>query len=172
MFLRHFHEHPAKSLLCYFLNLRCYENLDVTVMWMCLILIQGSCAMHGTMGHGTMVEDHSGLVLDWAFSVGAILSPMRHTGSWGMGEKNFVAQTVNNLPAMQETQVWPLGQEDFLEKRMTIHSSIPAWRIPGIEEPDGLQSWSHRESDMTEQPTHKKQRRLQYTHRYTVYLRC
>ena len=47
---------------------------------------------------------------------------------------------VKNLPAMQETQVRPLGWEDPLEKRMTTHSSILAWRIPWAEEPGGLQS--------------------------------
>ena len=44
---------------------------------------------------------------------------------------------------MQETQemhVQSLGWEDPLEKEMAIHSSIPAWRIPWTEEPDGLQS--------------------------------
>ena len=50
-----------------------------------------------------------------------------------------VAQMVKNLPAMQETWVRSLGQEDPLEKEMAIHSSILAWRIPWIEEPDGLQ---------------------------------
>ena len=48
--------------------------------------------------------------------------------------------TVKNLPAMQETQVWSLGQEDPLEKGMTTHSSILAWRIPWTEDPGGLQS--------------------------------
>ena len=51
-----------------------------------------------------------------------------------------MARTVKNLPAMQETQVWFLGQEDPLEKGMAIHSSILAWRVPWTEEPDGLQS--------------------------------
>ena len=46
-----------------------------------------------------------------------------------------MAQTVKNLPAMQETQVHPLGQEDPLEKGMTIHSSSLAWRILWTEEP-------------------------------------
>ena len=41
----------------------------------------------------------------------------------------MVAQTVKNLPAMQETQVGSLGQEDPLEKEMATHSSILAWRI-------------------------------------------
>ena len=53
---------------------------------------------------------------------------------------SLAAQTGKNLPAMQETQVQSLGQEDPLEKGMTTHSSIPAWRIPWTEEPGGLQS--------------------------------
>ena len=47
---------------------------------------------------------------------------------------------VKNLPAMQETQVPSLGQEDPLEKEMATHSSILAWRILWTEEPGGLQS--------------------------------
>jgi len=45
-----------------------------------------------------------------------------------------------NLPAMQETWIQSLGLEDPLEKGMTTHSSIIAWRITWIEEPGGL--WS------------------------------
>ena len=52
---------------------------------------------------------------------------------------SLVAQMVKNLPAIQETQVQSLGQEDPLEKGMATHSSI-AWRIPWTEEPGGLQS--------------------------------
>ena len=56
-----------------------------------------------------------------------------------------VAQTLKNLPAMQETQVRFLDWEDPLEKGMAIHSSIFAWRIPWTEEPGGPQSvGSHR----------------------------
>ena len=47
---------------------------------------------------------------------------------------------VKNLPAMQETQVRYLGQEDFLEKKTATHSIILAWRIPWTEEPGELQS--------------------------------
>ena len=47
---------------------------------------------------------------------------------------------VQNQPAMQETQVRSLGQEDSLEKGMAIHSSILAWRISWKEEPRGIQS--------------------------------
>ena len=50
----------------------------------------------------------------------------------------MVAQTVKNLPAMQETQVRSLIWEDALEKEMATQSSILAWRIPWTEEPGGL----------------------------------
>ena len=49
-----------------------------------------------------------------------------------------VAQTIKNLPAMQETWVQSLRQEDPLEKGMAIHSSILVWRILWTEEPGGL----------------------------------
>ena len=52
---------------------------------------------------------------------------------------SLVAQTVKNLPAMQETWVQFLGFEDPLEEDMATHSSILAWRIPWTEEPGWLQ---------------------------------
>ena len=51
-----------------------------------------------------------------------------------------MAQTVKNLPTMQETQVQSLAWEDPLEKEMATYSSILVWRIPWTEEPDRLQS--------------------------------
>ena len=51
-----------------------------------------------------------------------------------------MAQTVKNLPAIQETQVQSLGQQDPLEGEMATHSRILAWKIPWTEEPGGLQS--------------------------------
>ena len=58
---------------------------------------------------------------------------------------------VKNLPAMQETWVQSLGQEDPLEQEMATHSGILAWEIPRTEEPGGLQSIGNRkESDMNE----------------------
>ena len=53
---------------------------------------------------------------------------------------SLVAQTVNYLPAEQETQIQPLGHKDPLEKGMATHSSILAWRIPRTEESGRLQS--------------------------------
>ena len=62
------------------------------------------------------------------------------TTEWLHFKVSLVAQTVKRLPAMWETQVRFLGQEDPLEKEMAIHSNILAWRIPWTEEPGGLQS--------------------------------
>ena len=53
---------------------------------------------------------------------------------------SLVAQRLKRLPAMWETWVRSLGQEDPLEKEMATHSSILAWTIPWTEEPGGLQS--------------------------------
>ena len=61
---------------------------------------------------------------------------------------------VKNLPAIQETQVWSLSQEDALEEEMAPHSSILAWEIPWREEPGRLQSLGSKESYMTEPPPH------------------
>ena len=56
--------------------------------------------------------------------------------SWAL----LMAQTVKNLPPMQETWIQSLCQEDPLEKGIATHSSILAWEIPWTEEPGGLQS--------------------------------
>ena len=61
----------------------------------------------------------------------------------------LIVQLVKNLPAMQETWVRFLGQEDPLEKEMATHSNILAWRIPWTEEPGRLQSMGLQESDTT-----------------------
>ena len=52
-------------------------------------------------------------------------------------------------PAVQETQVQSLGQEDPQEKEMATHSSIHAWEMPWTEEPGGLQFMRWQELDMT-----------------------
>ena len=59
----------------------------------------------------------------------------------GRGKANsLVTQTVKSLPAVWETQVQSLGQEDLLEKEMETHSSILRQKIPWMEEPGRLQS--------------------------------
>ena len=63
---------------------------------------------------------------------------------------SLVAQTVKrSLPAMRETRVRFLGQEDPLKKKMAIHSSILAWKVPWTEEPDRHCPWGRKESDTT-----------------------
>ena len=57
-----------------------------------------------------------------------------------MAEASLVAQMVKHLPAMREAWVWSLGLEDPLEKELSTHSSIFAWKIPWTEEPGRLQS--------------------------------
>ena len=61
-----------------------------------------------------------------------------------------MVQRLKRLPAMWETWVRSLGQEDPLEKEMATHSSILPWRIPWTEELGGLQSMGRKESDTTE----------------------
>ena len=63
---------------------------------------------------------------------------------------SLMAQTVKHLPAMRETWVRSLGQEDPQEKEMATHSSTLAWKIPWTEEPRGLHPWDCKESDTTE----------------------
>ena len=64
-----------------------------------------------------------------------------------------MAPMVKNLPTTQETWVQSLGREDPLEKGTATNTSILAWRIPWTEEPGGLLSMCHKESDTTEQLT-------------------
>ena len=56
---------------------------------------------------------------------------------------------VKNPPAMQETQVWFLGQEDPLEKEMATYSSILVWRFLETEDPTGYSPWDSKSWDMT-----------------------
>ena len=78
----------------------------------------------------------------------------------------ILAQMVKHTPAMQETEVQSLDQEDPLEKEMATHSSILAWRIPCTEEPGGLQSMELQKvghDRATNTHTHK------HTHGFWVY---
>ena len=61
-----------------------------------------------------------------------------------------MAQMMKSLPAMQETQVRPLGRKDALEKEMATHSSTLAWRIHGQRSLVGYSPRGHKELDMTE----------------------
>ena len=73
-------------------------------------------------------------------------SELRRTINWA----SPVAQMVKNPPAMQEIGIWSPGQEEPLEKEMTVHSGILAWEISWTEELGGLQPMGSKELDMTE----------------------
>ena len=62
----------------------------------------------------------------------------------------MVTQKEKNLPAMQETRVRRLGQEDPLEKEVATHSNILVWKIHGWRSLAGYSPWGRKESDMTE----------------------
>ena len=57
---------------------------------------------------------------------------------------------VKHPPTIRETWIQSLGWEDLLEKEMTTHSSILAWKIPLMEELVGYSPWGHKELDTTE----------------------
>ena len=64
---------------------------------------------------------------------------------------SLMAQTITDLPAMQETWVLSLGQEDSLKEGMASHSSIVAWRIPMDRGAwQAASPWGHKELDRTE----------------------
>ena len=70
----------------------------------------------------------------------------------GQSKTSLVALTVKRLPTMRETRVQSLGWEDLLEKEMATHSSILAWKIPWMVEPDRLHTvHAVAESHTTEQ---------------------
>ena len=80
-----------------------------------------------------------------------------------------MAQMVNSLPAMQETQVRSLGRESPMEEKMATHSRSFAWKIPWIEEPGGLQSMGSQRIGhdwMTSTFSGVKQSEISYTYAY------
>ena len=83
---------------------------------------------------------HPGVIVKFGLGVqnetGQRLTEFCQQNAWA----SLMAQRLKRLPAMWETWVQSLGQEDTLEKEMATHSSILAWRIPWTEEPEGLQS--------------------------------
>ena len=79
------------------------------------------------------------------------------------GQKGFraslVAETVKNLPVMQEMLIRSLGWEDPLEKEMATHSSILAWRIHEYRRLAGYSPWGHQELDITERLSRQTDKR-------------
>ena len=83
---------------------------------------------------------------------------------------SLVAQMVKHLPAMQETWVQSLGQEDPLEKEMATHSSILAWEFHGQRSLAAYSPWGHKELDMTEWLTHTHTHARTHTGHYILVL--
>ena len=85
------------------------------------------------------------LLQDYQVSLGSLMGPPSLDN---LGDCKSLAQMLKNPPAMQETWVTSLGQEDPLEEEMATHSSIPAWRIPWTEELGS--PWGFQVLDMTQ----------------------
>ena len=115
-----------------------------------------------------------GLFLKWLkWTCGVVLLSIMETVLWGFPG----GSDIKNLPAIQETQVQSLGQEDLLEKGMATHSSILAWRIPWTEEHHGLQSMGLqriRHDWLTHTQTHTHtfflSLSVSHTHAHTLFL--
>ena len=115
----------------------------------CHFLLQGIFLTQGS-------NSHLLCLLHWQ----ADFLPLHHLGSISMIDYLFllcsihctslVAQMVKCLPAMQETWVRSLGQEDPLEKEMATHSSTLAGKSHGQRRLAGYSPWGHKESDMIE----------------------
>ena len=96
------------------------------------LVVDSSCSLENTSGH----IDVQPVWIRTGVSSAAVHPHCLVLVSY---RDSLVAQLVNNLPAMQETQVLCLGWGDPLEKEITTHSSILAWEMPWKEEPDSLQ---------------------------------
>ena len=106
-----------------------------TLDCLCWFYIQNSVWLLKTMG--IYVNNISKIKRKWSISHSVEnLKDCLSLKLWA----SLVVQKLKHLPAMWETQVWSLGQEDPLEKEMATPSSILAWRIPWTEEPGRLQS--------------------------------
>ena len=90
-----------------------------------------------------VARNSHGQIFVWTsvlISLGCIFQSGITSGITRNSRLSLVAQMIKNLPAIQETWVPSLDQEDSPGKGMPTHSSILAWRIPQMEEPGGLQS--------------------------------
>ena len=97
------------------------------------VFLPGSLVGYSRWGSQRVLHDWSNLAWQQTIRV-RVKQTLVSCGLSTLYYSSLVVQRVKNLPAMQETWVRSLGQEDPLEKGMATHSSILAWRIPWTEE--------------------------------------
>ena len=133
----------TSDFLCYYILFSCCDNLYNSHIVLCndtshnrLILVLFKGFPHSSVGKESTCNagDPGSIPESGRFTGEGVGYPLQY--SWA----SPVAQLVKNLPAVQETRVQSLGQEDPLEKGMVTHSSILAWRIRYTEDPGGLKS--------------------------------
>ena len=123
------------------------SSLEITHLMLFTVSYEQHCALpRASWAPSPWVDEKA--APHWSSSCICPLSLSQHLSIW---LASLMAQSVKNLPAMLETQVWSLGWEDTLEREMATRSSILAWRIPWTEEIERLQSMELQELDMTEQ---------------------
>ena len=133
--LPHPWDSPGKNtgVGCHFLLQYMKVKHESEVAQSCPSLIDPmDCSLPGSSVYGIF----QARVLEWV----AIAFSIYYLKSCTFGSASLVAQMVKRLPAMWETRVWSLGQEDPLEKEIAAHSSTLAWKIPWMKEPGRLQS--------------------------------
>ena len=117
-----------------------YDGKTTAVDCHCPILLQGTFPNQGSNLHLLcLLALAGGFFTCWATWEAMYFIHSGYTWASPIGA-SLVAQRIKCLPAMQETRVQSLGQEDPLEKEMATHSSILAWKIPWTEKPSKLQS--------------------------------
>ena len=128
----------------FFFLCRLHTHLFVSVLRRCFLLWSMIfCYKQFISSWVTCITSWVTLLLEWCYLNTLFYTLVfAHFHIWpGFIRDSLVAETIKNLPAMWKTWVRSLGWEDPLEKGITIHSSIPAWRIPWTRGAGGLQQF-------------------------------
>ena len=122
------HNHSSKAPIL-------WRSAFFTAQLSCLYMITGKTI---ALSIGTFVGKVMSLLFNMLFRFIIVFLPRNKHLLITWQQSSLVSQTVKNLPAICETWIQSLGQKDPLEKGMSTHSSIFAWRIPWTEKPGGL----------------------------------